>query len=83
MAPRPKNIVAHLSGGTLGLKTIDYPFPGDSLGYGIPSVRFRGRGAVSVRLNGRALNGEAGAPGIGVHTHLPRDHPISSPVFPG
>ena len=43
MLTRPSNIVAQLAEGTLGLKMIDGPFPGDSLGEGIRSVKFRAR----------------------------------------
>ncbi len=83
MLTRPKNIVAHSVEGTLGLKMIGSPFPGDSWGDGIPSVRFGARVPFSVRLHGHALNGEVRRPGLGVHTHRPRDRPVSSPVFPG
>ena len=81
MSTRPVIILAQLAEGTLGLKTIDSPFPEDSLEGGIPSVRFRPKVPFPVCLHGRALNGEAGATGMGVHTHRSRDHPISSPVF--
>ena len=83
MLTRPKNIVAHPVEGTLGLKTIDYLFPGDSLWDGIPLDIFRARVPFFVWIHGFVLNGEARAPAMGVHTHLPRDRHSSSPVFPG
>ncbi len=72
MLTRPKNIVAHPVAGTLGLTAIDSLFPGDSLGEGIPPVKFRARVPFSIWLHGRALSGEARAAGMGVHIHLPR-----------
>ena len=83
MLSRPVNILAHLAKGALGLRMIDCLFPDESLGESIPSVRFRVRVPFSFCLHGRALNQEARAPGMGEHTHQPRDHPISWPVFPG
>lgn len=83
MLTRPKNIVVHPVEGTLGLKTINSPFPGDSSWDGIPLVRFRARVPFSVWIHCDALNWETRAPDIGVSTHLPRDRHSSSPVFPG
>ena len=81
MLTRPKNIVPHPVGGTLGLKTIDCPFPDEPGGrYSVGQIQ--SQGAFSVWIHGGALNGEARAPGMGVNTHLPRDHPISSPADP-
>ena len=77
MLTRPKNIVAHPVEGTLGLKTIDYLFPGDSLWDCISLVRFRARVPFSVWIHGCVLDGEARAPAMREHTH------ISSPVFCG
>ena len=82
MLTRPKNIVAHLAKGALCLTTNTLS-PDESLGEDIPSVRFRARVPFFYWLHGRARNREARVPGMEVHTHQPRDHPISSPVFPG
>ncbi|MDA1220055.1 MAG: hypothetical protein O2909_11525 [Chloroflexi bacterium] len=60
----PQKISAHLAGSILDLEAIGGSFPGDRLGDGIPSARFRAK-----------------VPGMGVHTDLPRGHPLSAPVF--
>lgn len=58
MVTRPKNIVTHLVEGTLGLKTIDCPLPGDSRLDGTLLGGFRARMPFSVWTYRGALNEE-------------------------
>ena len=83
MVTRPKNIVAHLVEGTLGLKTADRLFPGDSPWNGIPLVRFRARAPFSVWIRGYVLDEKARPPGLGALSPVGAGAPISSPGYDG
>lgn len=74
MLTRPIDIVAHLFGGTLSLKTIGSPFPGDSLGDGVPSVKLRARVPLSISPIPGLLSRDHGLPDGGGR-NCPRDDP--------
>ena len=78
MLTGPADIVAKLSEGNLGRKSISSTVPGDTLGNGIPAARFKIRVPLSIWPQGRALKRGARL----MHTQLLRDHLISSPGLP-